>query len=103
MPLRSATAATRATSPAGWGENTRNSARGIQAAGIVGFINGNEKVSADIRDCVNTGKVRSESGRTAGICGFASYCDFDGNENLGTVEGAGRCWAASSPLSSGGP
>lgn len=73
----------------GLGENTRNSARGIQAAGIVGFINGNEKVSADIRDCVNTGKVRSESGRTAGICGFASYCDFDGNENLGTVEGAG--------------
>ena len=73
----------------GLGENTRNSARGIQAAGIVGFVNGNEAVSADVRDCVNTGRVRSESGRAAGICGFASYCDFDGNENLGTVEGGG--------------
>lgn len=62
----------------GLGENTRNSARGIQAAGIVGFVNGNEAVSADVRDCVNTGRVRSESGRAAGICGFASYCDFDG-------------------------
>ena len=46
-------------------------------------------MSADVRDCVNTGRVRSESGRAAGICGFASYCDFDGNENLGSVEGAG--------------
>lgn len=73
----------------GLGENTRNSARGIQAAGIVGFVNGNETVSADVRDCVNTGRVRSESGRAAGICGFAGYCDFDGNENLGTVEGGG--------------
>lgn len=71
----------------GLGENTRNSARGIQAAGIVGFINGNEAVSADVRDCVNTGRVRSESGRAGGICGFASYCDFAGNENLGSVEG----------------
>ena len=73
----------------GLGENTRNSARGIQAAGIVGFINGNEAVSADVRDCVNTGRVRSESGRAGGICGFASYCDFAGNENLGSVEGGG--------------
>ena len=73
----------------GLGENTRNSARGIQAAGIVGFVNGHEAVSADVRDCVTTGRVRSESGRAAGICGFASYCDFDGNENLGSVEGAG--------------
>lgn len=73
----------------GLGGNTRNSARGIQAAGIVGFINGNEAVSADVRDCVNTGRVRSESGRAGGICGFASYCDFAGNENLGSVEGGG--------------
>ena len=73
----------------GLGENTRNSARGIQAAGIVGFINGNEAVSADVRDCVNTGRVRSESGRAGGICWFASYCDFAGNENLGSVEGGG--------------
>ena len=73
----------------GLGENTRNSARGIQAAGIVGFINGNEAVSTDVRDCVNTGRVRSESGRAGGICGFASYCDFAGNENLGSVEGGG--------------
>lgn len=73
----------------GLGENTRNSARGMHAAGIVGFVNGNETVSADVRDCVNTGKVRSESGRAAGICGFAGYCDFDRNENAGTVEGGG--------------
>ena len=55
----------------------------------MGFINGNEAVSADVRDCVNTGRVRSESGRAGGICGFASYCDFAGNENLGSVEGGG--------------
>ena len=73
----------------GLGENTRNSARGMHAAGIVGFINGNETVSADVRDCVNTGTVRSESGRAAGICGFAGYCDFVGCENFGTVEGEG--------------
>lgn len=73
----------------GLGENTRNSARGMHAAGIVGFINGNETVSADVRDCVNTGTVRSESGRAAGICGFSGYCNFEGCENLGTVEGGG--------------
>lgn len=77
----------------GLGENTRNSARGIQAAGIVGFVNGNETVSADVRDCVNTGRVRSESGRAAGICGFAGYCDFDGNETSGPSKEAVLCWA----------
>lgn len=73
----------------GPGENMRNSARGMHAAGIVGFINGNETVSADVRDCVNAGRVRSESGRAAGICGFSSFCDFAGCENRGTVEGGG--------------
>lgn len=74
----------------GLGENPRNSARGMHAAGIIGFINGNESISADVRDCVNTGSIRSESGRAAGICGFASYCDFDGCENTGLIDGNGE-------------
>lgn len=73
----------------GLGENTRNSARGMHAAGIVGFINGNEKVSASVRDCINTGNVRSESGRAAGICGFSGFCDFDGCQNSATIDGGG--------------
>lgn len=80
----------------GLGENTRNSARGIQAAGIVGFINGNEAVSADVRDCVNTGRVRSESGRAAASAGSPATAISPATRISVLSKGAGRCWAASS-------
>ena len=64
--------------------------------GIVGY---NMRVKTKF--CINRGEIVSaargvEEGSdrycqemAGGICGFASYCDFDGNENLGSVEGAG--------------
>lgn len=84
-------------------ENSRNSVRGIHTAGIVGCINGNESVTADIRGCVNLGQVHAPTGRVAGIAGFATCCRIEENENQGRISGDGALLGGIVAAFSNGP
>lgn len=61
--------------------------------GVLGGSLGRSLPGAFVAWCENTGRVGYSGAfivsHIGGICGFASYCDFAGNENLGSVEGGG--------------
>ncbi len=72
----------------GYANNTYNSVRGIHVGGLCGYLAGNEQINAVLRYSVNTGSVKSEAGRMAGIAALSSFCDIQECVNEGTVAGS---------------